>query len=435
MKIPDTPAGNQLQWYLAMMSSDMSGLTVAEADAHLKRRPDTSDEALRKDWRRWAQRLGECTVTGIVRDEPHEVVVAVQNEKDRRFHLTLRVEPEPPHKIDTYEWQRQYDFEVVVRDATPDDGAVLAEIERRAPIVMGDELVTFDRSADYLAAARLMEEAAVVMAEVDGEPAAVEWAACHRARIGGTDYRMANFIHLRVADKHQRKGLWGALVRKLNEHFPREVKVDEAYQCASRRNASIQQAFAGQASWSVGPIRALLSAADNAGPLDGVRSATLDDASLVVDLVNATHGAEEMYFPYTIDAIKARLERAPELYTWDQVWLTENAVVGVWPAGEQTKVITESNGKISEAKHGLVLDYGFCPGAEVEFEQLLRAWCGWLAARDHTHLSVFTSERSPGYHTIDRLAEHLERFDLWTPPIPEPPGAAINGVYMDQVYF
>jgi hypothetical protein len=81
------------------------------------------------------------------------------------------------------------------------------------------------------------------------------------------------------------------------------------------------------------------------------------------------------------------------------------------------------------------LDYGFRSGAEAEFQELLRAWCGWLATHDHTHLSIFTSEASAGFDVIKGMTEQLELFDIWTPPIAEPEEAALYGVYMDQVYF
>ena len=39
------------------------------------------------------------------------------------------------------------------------------------------------------------------------------------------------------------------------------------------------------------------------------------------------------------------LARAPQEYAWEQVWLTDDAVVGVWPAGESIEVIVERDGR------------------------------------------------------------------------------------------
>jgi GNAT superfamily N-acetyltransferase len=434
MRVPRTPSGEQLSWYLDTISSNMERLTVEEVNLHFVRPTDSTDEALRADWRGWSRRVGRCQISAVDDSEPFKIVVSIETDKKTHYRLELTTDVEAPHKIVNFEWQRRYDFDVLVREALPEDGPALAEIERRAPIKMGDRLMTFDRSADYFAAARLMEDATIVVAEVDGIPGAVEWAAWHRARIGGREYRLVNYIHLRVAAEHQRKGLWSALVRKLNEAYPPETKMDCGYACAARVNESIQKAFEGRARWSVGPVRALLSAKRQAGPLVG-RVATKGDAEKIAELLNQTHGQEEMYFPCTSDSVRARLERAPDLYSWDQVWLTDCAVLGVWPAGNQTKVVTEKDGRVTEARHGLVLDYGFLRGAESEFEHLLTAWCGWLSEHGHTHLSIFTSRPSCSFPIIQRMADHLEQFDIWTPPIAEPEGAAKHGVFVDQIFF
>ena len=416
------------------MISDMSDLKVEEVNAHMAQRWQLTEAELRSQWSGWFARVGRCTITGIDRSETDEMTVSIETDKETRYRLSITVAHELPHKIVTLDWDRVYEFDVVVREATARDAAALAAIELLAPIEMGDSRVTFDRSNDYFAAARLMEDVTVVVAEVDGVAAAVEWAAWHRARIGGAEYRMTNYIHLRVAAEHQRKGLWGALASKLSEKYPPEIKTDCGYACGARVNAAIQRGFQGRPRWSVGPFRALILAKEHAGPPAG-RTASPADVDQVVELLNNSRGREEMYFPYTVDSLLARLGRAPDLYSWDRVWLTENAMVGVWPAGRQTRVITETDGQTTQAQHGLVLDYGFLPGAEGEFEQLLRAWCGWLADHGHSHLSIFTSEASSGYPIIQRLAAHRERFDIWTPPIPEPEGAAQHGVYIDQVYF
>ncbi len=429
-----SPAGRQLTWYLEVMNSDMADLTIDEVNQHQATPAEATIEELRAAWAGWAGRVGRTEITKLTRDDEHDIAVELQTDKNTRYRLILGVEPEPPHRIQTLDWQRLYDFTVVVREATDADGPALAEIERRAPIEVGDSRVTFDRSADYLAAARLMEDATVVMAEVDGEPAAVEWGALHHTRIGGQDYRLVNFIHLRVAVEHQRKGLWGALVRKLNEAYPAEVAADGDYACAAQDNHAIQHAFAGRPRWRVGPVRALVRAQPNEDAPVG-RAATPDDAERIVELLNTTHGREAMFLPYTAEALRARVERAPDLYTWQHLRLTENAVVGVWPSGAQIRVLRETDGQTSETRHGLVLDYGYAPGAEAEFEALLAFWGAWLAAHKHTHLSIFTSEPSPGYATIARLADRLEPFDIWTYPVNEPDATAAHGVYADQVYF
>jgi hypothetical protein len=99
------------------------------------------------------------------------------------------------------------------------------------------------------------------------------------------------------------------------------------------------------------------------------------------------------------------------------------------------KVVTETRGVRSESVRGVVLDYAFDPGAEGQFEALLRAWCGWAAARGIDTLSVFTSPASPGVEVLTTLAREVERYNMWTPGIPVPEGEANKGLYVDPIYF
>ena len=436
-KAASTPVGGQVGWYLDVLASGGQALSREEVDRHFCDPLPTSEseEDLRARWSAMAARVGAFKVVGSDAISPFETTVTIATEKETTWRVCCTVEREAPHRINTLEWDRVRDFDLVVREATDADAAALSDIERRSPIAMGDTLLTFDRGDDYFAAARLMEDVTVVVAEVDGVPAAVEWAAWHRARIGGAEYRMTIYIHLRVLPEHQRKGLWGAIAGKLSEKYPPGTRSDCGYACGARANPAVQHVFRGRPKWSFGPFRALIPSREHAGDPYG-RPATPKDVERVVEILNTSHEGEEMYLPYTVNSLRARLERAPDLYSWDRVWIADNAVVGVWPAGDKIRVITERAGQRSESLHGLVLDYGLLPGAEAEFERLLRAWCGWLAGRGQSHLSIFTSEGSLGFSVIRALAEQMERFDLWTAPaISEPEGAVQRGLYVDQVNF
>jgi len=294
--------------------------------------------------------------------------------------------------------------------------------------------VTFDRGDDYFAFARLMEDVTVGMGFVDGVPAAINCGAAHDVLIGGERHRIMTAIHTRVLPQYQGKGLWGAVSRLLGEKYAQPLTVG-SQGFVSVNNTAMQKGFANTPSkWPLPALRCQLNTSDLAGPPVG-RPARPDDASRIVELLNDCHAGEEMYLPYTVDSLTTRLERAPRQYSWDRIWLTDNAVVGVWPAGESIRVLIDEKGVQTESRRGLVLDYGFAPGSEGEFESLLRAWCGWLAARDFDTLSVFTSERSHGHDLLRGLAGEVDAFDMWTPGIPVPEGASAHGLYVDQIYF
>ena len=77
------------------------------------------------------------------------------------------------------------DFDVVVREATEADGAALAEIERRSPLVLDDRKVVIDRGEDYFAFARLMEDVTVCFGLIDGTPAGINCGALCTAGTSG----------------------------------------------------------------------------------------------------------------------------------------------------------------------------------------------------------------------------------------------------------
>jgi hypothetical protein len=439
-EIPGSPAGRQLAWYLDCVSSGAEGSSEAELGERcalnmIVRAPfPYPHEVNSGGWQRCSQSYGDFKVASVERVSDFHVAVTLECAGDKKFRLSCEVEDSEPHKIAVITRERILDFAVVSREATIADAAVLADIERRCPIVLSDGVrMTIERGDDYFAFTRLMDNFLVALGFVDGKPAGVNVAALHVVRVGGRDYRIHAFAHLRILPEHQKKGLWGAINRLFDEKYP-EGSVDGSTAYPSVDNAAMLRGFAGAPRWSVHQIRAQLPCASLAGPQIG-RPATSRDASRIVEVLNATHEHDEMYLPYTVESFTARVERSPRDYCWERVRMTDRAVVGVWPAGDTVRFIIESKAKRVESRRGLALDWGFLPGAEDEFEALIRAQCGWLQHRGLDRLSVFTSEASAGYERVRALASELERYVVISFGIPEPPGAATHGLYVDPIYF
>jgi hypothetical protein len=254
----------------------------------------------------------------------------------------------------------------------------------------------------------------------------------HKVRIDGVIRPIVTVVHLRVLPEHQRKGLWGAVNRAF-DHYWKDVDGSNAY--ISVHNAGMQHGFLNTPNkWSITAQRVQLTCSTLAGRPAG-RPATPFDAGRLVEILNRTHQREEMYVPYTPESLVARVERAPLQYAWRNLWMTDGAVVGVWPAGDALRVITESPDGRTESRRGLVLDYGFLSGAEDELKQLLGAWCATLVADRIDTLSIFTSEPSPGSARICALGAEMERFNMWSPGIAEGRNSSEYGLYVDPVYF
>jgi hypothetical protein len=410
-EIPDSPAGRQLAWYLERVSSAEGG-SEAELDARCAlnasiRAPlPYRHEVLTGGWQRCLQAYGDFKVASVAPASDFSAAVVIETASGKKFRLSLGVEENEPHRITALSRERILDFDVVSREATIADAALLADIERRCPIVLSDDAtMMIDRGDDYFAFTRLMDNFLVAMGFVDGNPAGVNVAARHSVRVGGSDYRIDAFAHLRILPEHQKKGLWGAINRVFDEKFP-EGSSDGSTAYVSVDNAAMLRGFAGAPRWSTHQIRAQLACATLAGPLVG-RPATPRDASRIVEILNTTHERDEMYLPYTVESFKARVERSPRDYSWERVRMTDRAVVGVWPAGDTVRFIIQSKGERVESRRGRALDWGFMRVAEDEFEALLRAQCGWLHARGLDRLSLFTSEASAGYERVTRAGKRV----------------------------
>ena len=436
-QLPDTPVGRQLGWWIGMIGD--AGVRASPADAERfgpalrEGLAEFFDPAtMTESWLRYAGRFGAPTEVSVERAADHEIVVVLATAKDRKFTATMTVEPEPPHRMATLRVERKHDFKLEVREATAADALVVADIERRCPIVMGDTAVWFERGEAYFDFSRLMPDCTVGLASVDGVPAAVSCGAEREVRVGGTIKKLVTVSHLRVLPEHQRKGLWGAANSALEKYW---AHVDGSQAYISVDNLAMQHGFQGTPDkWPMTVQRIELDCAALAGPAAG-REATPADVGEIVRRLNVYHESEELYVPYTETSFAARVGRAPDLYGWDRIWLTGGAVVGVWPAGKALRTITDVAGVRSQSSPAVVLDNAFAPGAEAELEALLRAWCGWLAARGMDTLLIYSSPASAGSALLCGLARSTGAFFTWTPGIPVPPGAERRGLYTDAVYF
>jgi hypothetical protein len=371
--LPDTAATKQLQWYLTQVLTGGNGAGLADLDRYAPGFAPTgltTDEEVRNDWSQLVSRLGAIEAITPERASDTEATVLLDCAKERQWRLVLNVQEAPPHRIASAALERIYQFKLETRDAVETDADILADLERRCPIELGDTKIWFDRGKDYFAFTRLMEEYSIGLAFLDGEPAAVSCGAKHTVRIGGALRPIVTVSHLRVLPEHQRKGLWGAANRTLDKFWP---TVDGSNAYISVDNLGMQHGFRNSPNkWPVTVMRLQLDCAALADDTHG-RLATPQDINHIIGSLNAFHGQEEMFVPYDEARFRSRMARAPQQYSWDKVLLTEDALVGVWPATDSLRVISEANGKRTESARGLVLDYAFGPSGAPAFEKLVRA--------------------------------------------------------------
>lgn len=322
---------------------------------------------------------------------------------------------------------------LAIRRATPADSALLSRIERESPLVLDGLAMHIDRGDDYFAAARLMGDPVVLLAEVDGEPAGIFCGVRHPARIGGTNRQLLYVHHARILPRFQRHGLGRKMGERLREEYGGEY--DSQYWYISDDNRTSQGFARGaQNKWSIGVDLLTIDTAATAGPAFG-RPAAPPDAAQIAAILNTAHDGEEMFLPYDEARLTERLSRDPAQYSWPNLLLTERAVVGVWPEGRWvTHYLVGPSGE-SVSRGAAVLDYGCLPGGEKELQALIHAHCAALTAEGMDSLSLFTSAPARLDSIVRPLAASAKHFDFWTPQISEPEGAANRGLYVDHIYF
>ena len=384
-------------------------------------------------------------------DGDDALVLYILTARGRRFQLRVPVEEEPPHRIGWVALNRVLPDGMEVRHADETDNDAIVEICRNTPLVLGDCSVTIDPGPDYFAYMRLMESRMPLVATDNGRPVAVHSAAMYRATLDGQRVRMAQILHSRVLPGYEGLGLWSVMNRRVQAMAveirdqwddpapddPGASSPEPIIGCAYMAvdNDSVHRLGGAQGAWACRPYRVTIPCTRAMPDRTDVRRATPDDAVALVEIFNACHDGEELYRPYTPTTLSSRLERAPDLYSWGDVLMTDGAAVGIWHAGMRRITVDNAARTEQVSVRSLVLDYGFVEGAEAELDALLVLAATAAAGRGHTHLSIFTSDASRGSQLLRGLGDGVEEYEFTTPAAPEPPLTRERGIYVDQMYF
>lgn len=438
-RLPDSRPGRAVEWLLHHALTRGAEISEYEIGRMCGRR----DEIILDNWRNgfgsWADRLGgEARPTEVLEETETSIRVVGEGGNGRTWEVEARLEEDAPHHLQWFRLMRALPRGVAIRPSRPDDAAALRAVARSAPLQLGDLTLTIDPGEDYFAGCRLMGKTAVtVVATKDDVPIGIHCGVTYPVRVRGEVSGCLLIAHSRLRPDFAGGGVWSRLNDDVRDRIPfgDTWTVSTAY--IHPDNAAVQRMNGAQAKWPVRPVRLVFDcaqlAAKGGGRAHVARPATLDDAGAVTEIINRCHDGEELFVPYTEASLAERLGRAPELYSWDDILLGNEAAVGVWASGE-VRILERAGEVLSSASRAIALDYGFLPGAEGDLAGLLEAWCLRLAARGISHLGLFSSSTSPGYQALKALACAEEPYDLVTPRIADIPSAQ-GGVYTDPVYF
>lgn len=326
---------------------------------------------------------------------------------------------------------------VTVREARPEDNAALITIELASPLVLGAERAVYDRSPDFFSRHRLQGEHRVVAAEIGGEIVGVAAAALHTPLIGRRPHRLAYISHARVRADAQRRGVAGAFSAALLA-WAKEHGAEGAYWFIAPANeGSIAFGGRGGGRW---PADVTFRRIDVSGA-DGTPAPKLAPARIeaAAALINATHQGQDLFEPLTAASMAARLRRDPAQYGIEHLRGAVAggrlvAVAGLWDAGacmEEIRTDTRT-GDVTRSRTASVLDWGWAPGGEAAFRDLLAALAA--EARSLGRTALMLSEPAPDALPDIALPSSAFALSLFTPAVP-PPASSPRGVFVDLVYL
>lgn len=431
-QFPDTRAGEQARWLVEHIEAGGEALSEPEVERHIDIQ-GASSELMLEILLEMAQALSATPLTAVDVASDQRIALVFTRADGRGERVTLEVESEVPQRIISMWTGRQAKAEVVVRRAGREDEEALRSIESRTPRQAG-QAETIERAGGLWSALSLMESPAIFIAEAVGEPVGFIAVASTRVIVGGEEHETLYLHRARVLPESQRLGAGSSLIDAALG-YAADLGTASMFWYVAFDN-DVARAFGGVSSgWSEQLEMIIIRCRDVAKRSSVPVASPEEDANHIVELLNESHSGEEMFLPFSRSSLSDRLERVPDIYGWDRVLLSGDAVIGVRADGPSTWVRTEREGERMAVTRAMAVDYGCRPGSEQQFEQLLRAWCAKLVDDGVNELALLTSEHAHLSALLRGLASRVVPFEFWTSGMHEPDEGAPAGVYVDPLYF
>jgi hypothetical protein len=328
----------------------------------------------------------------------------------------------------------------IVREARPEDNSALIQLERDAPLELGDRSLIFDRSPNFFVHQEMEEHGRLLVAEDDGELVGVVAGAWHDVLIEGQRRRLLYIHQGRILPEYRRKYVATDLVLK-NVALCIDDAIDTPYWLISPHNKT-SLAFGermGMESW---PVHGRIDGFDVAGrsPVDShVAAVGLDDLRCIVELVNRTHHGREMFMPYSVEFLARRLSLSPTYgwRRWRGYWLRGElvAAAGFWDFGCCLRLIERDKrtGEEHVSSPAFVLDYGYAEGHEEAMLAVFMKMMELAAEQGRDELTISLPVESRLFALMEPLPHSTTLFQIITPGIPTPLNIE-QSIYLDPVY-
>lgn len=331
-----------------------------------------------------------------------------------------------------------------IREATASDNEALLDLERSAPLDLGDVEVILDRSPDYFACLSLQEDARVMVAEEGGRLLGVCAAARQTVPLLGRPQSLLYIQKGRVRPECERRRVSSLLIWALAGSWrTRGIDVDSPYFFISTDNDKSLSAVehGGLRPWPKEVhLVELDTQARRRATVPAVRVGS-DRVREVADLINSTHAGKELFSPYTVERLQARLGRTPE-YSWHNWWGIEDpsgrlvAVAGLLDLGRWWRVTrrVKAAGDETTSSAAGVFDFGYAYGGEQRMAELLCHLLEVTASWGRDHLSICLDPEDSLYTRLPAPARASVIFRFFALGI-VPSASDMGRLYLDPAYL
>ena len=331
-----------------------------------------------------------------------------------------------------------------IREMNIRDAPAFSELWAHSPEKIGDWTVTVERSPNALAQFMLHEECSITVLEEQGALFACTAWSRRNVLVGAKPVLVTVAHSLRVHESRR-----GARLADLVRRYPHRATFARPnigqFMYVRSGNDGVLGFLGKVANETFGKIGAAGVRAEVThlaprafdGDASGIRKAVRGDLAACAELINRTHGAFDLFAPYTAENLAARLGQGyasepPPYYSHVYGWpdfhvLEENGAIvacaGLWDRGrDMREVWRAADGDVRTVAVTNLLDFGHAAGGEEAMARLIAYLLGETAKLGRTSL-VAPLDRLPALaQACAGFEPRLEgRTFEWTPYIPQAP--------------
>jgi hypothetical protein len=295
-----------------------------------------------------------------------------------------------------------------VREANVRDDEALSELWAHSPEKIGDWSVVVERSPNAFAQFRLHEECSLTVLEHRGSLHACTAWSRRKVLVQGKPILIHVAHSMRVHQDHRGERLADLVRRFPPRATSRPTMAQYMYVRTGNEgvlgflNTVAKETFGNIGAAGVTTEITHLQPRHRAAAATGVRKGRPEDFAACAALINRTHGAFDLFSPYTEESLAFRLDQGipgelppwyPYIYGLADFYVLEQrgrivACAGLWDRGRDMREVWRKGDETQTIEVTNLLDFGYAEGAEDAMARLIEHLLSLTAALARTSLVV-----------------------------------------------